>query len=210
VARKPECNPATAASACAIAAPCSPGDGARLRDGQDEGQQQRGRRAREHRADDACEEHPERDEGHRRSRQPGVPRGEGAEADEGGARDGERGLGLQPLAHGTAEVDEQQHRERAEGGEGGKLGVAEALVADREERRHEDRRPGGPTQDREPGVVRGEPVQRVRHLAGRFYAGRPAASGGRDAVSGEGLRAGSEGKPARQLGRRPSNEGVFR
>ena len=48
-----------------------------------------------------------------------VARGERADADEDGSGHGERHLGLQPLAHRAAEVDQQQHRERPEGREGG-------------------------------------------------------------------------------------------
>ena len=77
---------------------------------------------------------------------------------------GERRLRLQPLAHRAAEVDEQQHRERAERRERGELGVVEHLDADREERRHDDRRASGPSQRRVTAVVGGEPVQRVRHV----------------------------------------------
>ncbi len=79
--------------------------------------------------------------------------------DEHSADERERALRQQPLAHRPAEVDEQQHRERAERRERRQRGIADHLVADREHRRHDDRRPPGATQRGEVAIAFAEPLQ---------------------------------------------------
>ena len=98
-------------------------------------------------------------------REPGVARRERAEADERGSGERQCRLRLQPFAHRAAEVDEQQHRERAERGVGRELRVVEPLVADGEQRRHEDRRADGTPQHGIAAIVCGEPVEGARHRA---------------------------------------------
>ena len=82
-------------------------------------------------------------------------------ADEHEPGERERGLRLQALAQRAAEVDEQQHRERAERGERREHGVDDHLVAEREQRRHDDRRAPRPAQRREVAIALAEPLQWV-------------------------------------------------
>ena len=93
-----------------------------------------------------------------------------AEADERAADDRQRGLRLQPLAHRAAEVDQQQHRERAERREGRDHRVADHLLADREQPRHHDRRAPGAAQRREVAVVLAQPAHGMGGR-GRVHAG---------------------------------------
>ena len=81
------------------------------------------RSAGQHRADDPGEEHAERHDRHRDRGEPWVARGQRARADEGPAGQRQRPLRLQTLSHRPAEVDEQEHRERAERRERGDVGL---------------------------------------------------------------------------------------
>ena len=105
------------------------------------------------------------------SRDASVPR-----HDERGSGERQCRLRLQPFAHRAAEVDEQQHRERAERRVGRELRVVEPLVADGEQRRHEDRRADGTPQHGIAAIVCGEPVEGARHLARGVRAARRARS----------------------------------
>ena len=139
------------------------------RDGQDERQQQGDRRAREHRADDAREEDPERHDRRHGDCRPRRARGERAHAHEACAREPECRLRPEPRAHRAAEVDQEQHRERAERGEDGEVRVPDHLLADRKRRRHHDRPPAGPPQcsqvriaTQDPGADSGERADHSR------------------------------------------------
>ena len=142
-------------------------DGAGQRHGQDEGQQQRRGRAGQDRADDPCKEHAEGDGCHGDHGEWRRPRDDRAEADQDAPREGERGLGLEPIAHRAREVDEREHGERPERGEGGQRRVPDQLVADREHRRHDDRGPRGPAERREARIVLAEPERHADNLARR-------------------------------------------
>ena len=154
------------------------GDGTGERDRQDEGEEQRHGGAREHGADDAREEDAEAHEPHREGAEPGRARHDRADADEDRAGRRERRLRLQPCAHRAAEVDEQQQRERPEGGEGGDRGVPQHLGAEGEHGGHDEGAAAGPAQRSHPGVLRPEPPQRVH----RFPHPPTSISGRRDRV----------------------------
>ena len=104
---------------------------------QDEGQQQRRGRTGEYRADDAGEHHREPDDAIVPPRARRCAR-RASRGDQRAAGDGERRLRLEPLAHRAPEIDQQQHRERAEGGERREHRIGDHLVADGEHRRHHD------------------------------------------------------------------------
>ena len=118
----------------------------------------------EHRADDAGEQHAEADERHRRGashalREARVPTQTNTRPASASAA-----CACSALAHRPAEVDQQQHGERAERRERRHVRVPDHLVADREQRRHDDRRPPRPAQRREPAIARREPSYEEPHL----------------------------------------------
>ena len=94
-----------------------------------------------------------------------VPATSASGDDEHRAGDGERDLRLEPPAHRAGEVDQQQHRERAEGGEDRHDRVADDLLADREGRGHGDRRARGAAQRHEAAVVLPQPAERLSRQA---------------------------------------------
>ena len=93
-------------------------------------------------------------------------------ADEHAARERERRLRLQPIAHRTREVDQQQHRERAERRERRDGRVADHLHAEREQRRHDQRGSPGPAQCREAGIALPQPVETRELSCSAHCAGR--------------------------------------
>ena len=127
------------------------------RHGEDEGEQEGGRGAREHRADDPGKQHAEGDERHRRCCEPCVARGQRRGADEHGTDECECCLGLHALAYRPAEIDQQQQGERAERRERRDVRVPDHLVPDREQDRHHDRGPCSAAQRRQAAVARREP-----------------------------------------------------
>ena len=85
------------------------------------------------------------------------------------------GLAGQPHAHRPAEVDQQQHRERAERRKCRQHRVADELLADREHRWHHDRGAARTAQRGKVAVALGKPPQRVGGLECAHAAAGAAA-----------------------------------
>ena len=160
-----------------------------------------------HRADHRREQHHEGDDRHPDDRDPGRLRRQRAERDQPDAGDAEQRLGSDPITDRSGEVDQQQHRERAERGERGHQRVADHLGAQREHRRHDQRRPAGAAQRAVPRVVASQPVvhepHRVRRPVDRLgrrllWCGRSRSSVplARGDPSGRVVRPGHEWSPA--------------
>ncbi len=138
---------------------------------QDEPEEQRGRRAGQHRAHPASEQDREADDDHADHGQPDGPGREGAEADEGGAHHDQGHLGGQPVPEPAAERDEEQHRQGPERGERGHRRVADDLLAQRENGRHDDRGAPRAPQRGQARVAGAQPPQ-AGHRAAHHGAAR--------------------------------------
>ncbi len=89
-------------------------------------------------------------------------RSERRDSDENALDDGQQSLCSQAVAHRTAEVDQQQHREGAKGREGRNGRVADDLVAEGEHPGHDDRRAPGAAERHQAGITGAEPRQRMQ------------------------------------------------
>jgi hypothetical protein len=76
---------------------------------------------------------------HRAGAEPGVPRAERTQRDEPCPDGSQAEVGEQPHSPPAAELDQHEHRERAEGREDRRLRLPDHLVREREDRRHHDR-----------------------------------------------------------------------